>query len=114
MGCVVASTQLVKLGNQYRVKDGDTLVALALKFGVSVNQIFFWNPHLVPLPDLGGKGDRDFLSRLLPIGHELCILPKTCLNSFGDSQPVYNLGDTSDGAGGSWSDPPQVWSMQEA
>jgi hypothetical protein len=38
-----------------KVKKGDTLVALALKFGVSVNQIFFWNPHLVPLPDLGGK-----------------------------------------------------------
>jgi hypothetical protein len=47
--------QLVRLGNRYTVKSGDTMVALALKFGVSVNQIFFWNPHLVPLPDLGGK-----------------------------------------------------------
>jgi len=47
--------QLVRLGNRYTVKQGDTLVALALKFGVSVNQIFYWNPHLVPLPDLGGK-----------------------------------------------------------
>jgi len=51
----LAVNQLVRLGNQYTVKAGDTLVALALKFGVSVNQIFFWNPHLVPLSDLGGK-----------------------------------------------------------
>lgn len=101
--------QLVRLGNRYTVKQGDTLVALALKFGVSVNQIFYWNPHLVPLPDLGGKGDKDFLSRLLPIGHELCILPKTCLNTFGASQPVYGLGEAFEpGQGGSWSDPPQV------
>jgi len=101
--------QLVRLGNQYTVKKGDTLVALALKFGVSVNQIFFWNPHLVPLPDLGGKEDRDYLSRLLPIGHELCILPKTCLSTFGDKQPVYELGEAFQaGHGGSWADPPQV------
>ena len=101
--------QLVRLGNQYSVKDGDTLVALALKFGVSVNQIFFWNPHLAPLSDLGGKGEKDYLSRLLPIGHQLCILPKTCLNTFGPQQPIYDLGEAYEpGHGGWWSDPPQV------
>jgi hypothetical protein len=53
--------------------------------------------------------DRDYLSRLLPIGHELCILPKTCLNTFGDKQPVYELGEAFQlGHGGSWADPPQV------
>ena len=55
------------------------------------------------------QGDKDYLSRLLPIGHELCILPKTCLNTFGASQPVYGLGEAFEpGQGGSWSDPPQV------
>ena len=39
------------------------------------------------------QGDKDYLARLLPVGHELCILPKTCLNSFGANQPVYDLGD---------------------
>jgi hypothetical protein len=53
--------------------------------------------------------DRDYLSRLLPIGHELCILPKTCLNTFRDKQPVYELGEAFQlGHGGSWADPPQV------
>ena len=26
---------------------------------------------------------------------DLCVLPKTCLNSFGGRQPVYNLDETS-------------------
>ncbi len=55
------------------------------------------------------QADKDYLSRLLPIGHELCILPKTCLNTFGDAQPVYELGESfQPGHGGSWADPPQV------
>jgi len=62
-----------------------------------------------PLPWTHAQADKDYLSRLLPIGHELCILPKTCLNTFGDAQPVYELGEAFEpGHGGSWADPPQV------
>lgn len=35
--------QLVRLGMIYRVKPPDTLMSIALKFGVSINQIFGWN-----------------------------------------------------------------------
>jgi len=100
--------QLVRLGLQYTLQEGDTLISIALKFGVSVNQLYVWNQHLAPLPDLGGPGDKAYLSRDLQVDTDLCVLPKTCLNSFGGRQPVYNLDEISTMHGGSWVDTPQV------
>jgi LysM repeat protein len=74
-----------------QVKKGDTLVALALKFGVSVNQIFFWNPHLVPLPDLGGKVSlARSLARTHPPTHERCHA-HTCARSRARSRLLLRL-----------------------
>jgi LysM repeat protein len=37
---------MVRLGPLYAARTGDTLLSIALKFGVTVNQLFFWNQHL--------------------------------------------------------------------
>jgi len=101
--------QLVRLGMVYRVKPLDTFMSIALKFGVSINQIFFWNKHLVPMPETGDGMDPTGLSRDLPPGLELCVLPKTCLTTFGDNQPLNFLHESSPpGEGGWWSDAPMV------
>mmetsp|Transcript_27801 Transcript_27801/g.70026 ORF Transcript_27801/g.70026 Transcript_27801/m.70026 type:complete len:344 (-) Transcript_27801:209-1240(-) len=101
--------QLVRLGMIYRVKERDTAMSIALKFGVSINQIFFWNRHLVAMPETGDGMDSTGLSRDLPTGLELCVLPKTCLTSFGDNQPLNFLQESSPaGEGGWWSDAPMV------
>mmetsp|Transcript_26662 Transcript_26662/g.65715 ORF Transcript_26662/g.65715 Transcript_26662/m.65715 type:complete len:102 (+) Transcript_26662:72-377(+) len=84
-------------------------MSIALKFGVSVNQLFFWNRHLIPMPATGGPIADHALSRDLPAGLELCVLPKTCLTSFGPNQPVSFLDESSPpGQGGWWADRPQV------
>mmetsp|Transcript_5607 Transcript_5607/g.13101 ORF Transcript_5607/g.13101 Transcript_5607/m.13101 type:complete len:333 (+) Transcript_5607:158-1156(+) len=100
--------ELVRVGSLYRVQPRDTLAAIALRFGVTVNQLYYWNQHLVPLPDNGGVGPNAFLSRQLPAGLELCVSPKTCLDSFGPRQPLYYAGDGEEEGGGGWADPPQV------
>ena len=102
----LAVGQLVRVGSVYRIKEGDTLAGVALRFGVSVNQLYLWNPHLLPLPDTGDPGPRRQLSRDLPVGLDLCLAPKTCLDSFGSRQPVYYASDGRADGGGGWADPP--------
>jgi len=106
----VIEGQVVRLGMIYRVKPLDTLMSIALKFGVSINQIFGWNPFLEPMPFTGGRlEDRTGMTRDLPPGLDLCILPKTCLTTFGDNQPLNFLSESSlPGEGGWWSDARQV------
>lgn len=104
----VPAGKLIRLGPLYQVAAGDTLISIALKFGVSVNQLLFWNKQLTSLPD-SNPTSANHMSRTLLPGHLLCVLPKTCANSFGSSQPVFELGENlPPGQGGSWLDPLQV------
>ncbi len=50
------------------------------------------------------------MSRELAVGHKLCVLPKTCYNSFADQQPVFNQIEVGfePSQGGAWADPAQV------
>jgi len=64
--------------------------------------------HLcTPLPRECTPRDEDMIVDA-QVATDLCVLPKTCLNSFGGLQPVYNLDELSAMHGGSWVDPPQV------
>lgn len=106
-GKLLAGT-LLRLGPLYQVLSGDTLISIALKFGVSVNQLLFWNKHLTSQAD-SNPTSSNHMSRVIKPGDVLCVLPKTCYNSFGPNQPVFLLGESfPEGQGGSWLDPLQV------
>lgn len=92
--------RLVRLGPMYRVQAGDTAMSIALKLGITVNQIFFWNKQLVLTQDPIGS---------MAEGTMLCVLPKTCYNSFGKDQVVFNQREIyTPIEGGAWSDPFQI------
>mmetsp|Transcript_22126 Transcript_22126/g.44775 ORF Transcript_22126/g.44775 Transcript_22126/m.44775 type:complete len:342 (+) Transcript_22126:318-1343(+) len=101
--------RLLRLGPLYQLREGDTLMSVALKFGVSVNQLFYWNKYLRPLEDTVSENENP-MSREVAVGHKLCVLPKTCYNSFVDQQPVFNQMEVGlkPSQGGGWADPPQV------
>uniref|UniRef100_A0A7S0VIM3 LysM domain-containing protein n=1 Tax=Hemiselmis tepida TaxID=464990 RepID=A0A7S0VIM3_9CRYP len=92
--------RLVRLGPLYEVQDNDTPMQVAVKLGVSVNQLLYWNKHLSLL--------QDPLASIAP-GTILCTMPKTCFNTFGPNQIVFNHRERfSDKEGGAWSDPYQI------
>jgi len=92
--------RLVRLGPLYEVQEGDTPMQVAVKLGVSVNQLLFWNKHLSQL--------QEPLAAISP-GTMLCTMPKTCFNTFGPNQIVFNHRERfSDKEGGAWSDPYQI------
>lgn len=96
----LVESRLMRLGSMYAVRDGDTLMSIALKFGVTVNTLFMWNGHLRnqlnSMPESPNK-----MSRALTIGQQLCVLPKTCQSSYGGVQPVFTEWEVSPAAGGS-------------
>eukprot|EP00802_Teleaulax_amphioxeia_P014289 Tamp_14351.p1 GENE.Tamp_14351~~Tamp_14351.p1 ORF type:complete len:388 (-),score=80.65 Tamp_14351:470-1591(-) len=81
--------RLVRLGSLYSVRSGDTLMSIALKFGVTVNQLFMWNGNMRSALDTMPESP-NHMSRALTIGQVFCVLPKTCHNSFEGSQPVFS------------------------
>jgi len=92
--------RLVRLGPLYEVQEGDTPMQVAVKLGVSVNQLLFWNKHLAQLQDPLGA---------ITAGTVLCTMPKTCFNTFGPRQIVFNHRERfTDREGGAWSDPYQI------
>jgi len=101
--------RLLRLGPLYELREGETLMSVALKFGVSVNQIFYWNKFLRPLEDTVSDNNNT-MSREVAVGQLLCVLPKTCYNSFADQQPVFNQIEVGlkPSQGGGWADPHQV------
>mmetsp|Transcript_45673 Transcript_45673/g.108252 ORF Transcript_45673/g.108252 Transcript_45673/m.108252 type:complete len:335 (-) Transcript_45673:60-1064(-) len=101
--------RLLRLGPLYALREGDTLMSVALKFGVSVNQLFYWNKYLRPMEDTVSENNNT-MSREVGVGHQLCVLPKTCYNSFADQQPVFNQIEVGlkPSKGGAWADPKQV------
>ena len=92
--------RLLRLGPVYEVQSGDTPISIALKMGVTVNQLFFWNKHLALVQEP---------MKSMPEGSKICVLPKTCFNSFGDEQVVFNHREIYHPVeGGAWQDPYQV------
>lgn len=92
--------RLLRLGPVYQVQAGDTPISIALKMGVTVNQLFFWNKHLALAQEP---------MKSMPEGSMLCVLPKTCSNSFGQEQVVFNQREIHTVVeGGAWQDPYQV------
>lgn len=70
--------RLLRLGSLYSVREGDTLMSIALKFGVTVNQLFVWNGYLRNALDTMPES-ANHMSRALAVGQvacvPLCLLP---------------------------------------
>jgi hypothetical protein len=64
--------RLVRLGSLYSVREGDTLMSIALKFGVTVNQLFVWNGYLRNALDTMPES-ANHMSRALAIGQVACL-----------------------------------------
>ena len=62
--------RLLRLGSLYSVREGDTLMSVALKFGVTVNQLFVWNGYLRNALDTMPES-ANHMSRALAIGQVL-------------------------------------------
>lgn len=92
--------RLLRLGSLYAVRERDTLMSIALKFGVTVNQLFKWNGFMRNELDSMPESP-NHMSRALTLGQVMCVLPKTCHNSFGGSQPVFTHWEVQPGEGGS-------------
>eukprot|EP00961_Rhodomonas_salina_P298343 3937992-Rhodomonas_salina.1 len=63
----------VRLGPLLSVSHQDSLVSLATKFSVSVQDILAWNP------DLHAQVEQE-IDLILFDGQEICVLPGTCIN----------------------------------
>jgi hypothetical protein len=48
---LLEESRVVRLGSLYSVRKIDTLMSIALKFGVTVNQLLQWNGFLRTMPD---------------------------------------------------------------
>mmetsp|Transcript_22461 Transcript_22461/g.50614 ORF Transcript_22461/g.50614 Transcript_22461/m.50614 type:complete len:344 (+) Transcript_22461:218-1249(+) len=103
----IMENSVIRLGPLYSVRTGDTLMSLATKFGVTVNQLLFWNQFLRSTASYASDGSIQ-LSQSISPGQLLCILPKTCYNSFGGAQPIFSQREVTQGFGGSAGVPYQI------
>jgi hypothetical protein len=60
-------SRLLRLGSLYAVRNGDTLMSIALKFGVTVNQLFLWNGYMRNQLDTMPESP-NHMSRALTVG----------------------------------------------
>jgi len=65
--------RVLRLGSLYSVRAGDTLMSVALKFGVTVNQLFSWNGFMRTMLDTMPENP-NHMSRALTVG-QVSLLP---------------------------------------
>jgi hypothetical protein len=78
-------SRVLRLGSLYAVRNRDTLMSIALKFGVTVNQLFVWNGHMRNNLDTMPESP-NHMSRALTVGQVLlpsslppCLPSPLCL-----------------------------------